>query len=282
MRVLITGANGQLGRELQRALAAHELRAVSHGELDITDTAALGNGITRFQPAVVVHCAALTDTTRCEREPNLALQVNASGAEQVARACKAGGASMVYVSTNEVFDGTKGTPYLESDEAKPINQYGRSKLEGERRVQALLEEHYVVRTSWLYGQGGDNFVSKVLAWAKDGQLTSVTDEIATPTWARDLASAIARLIEAPRYGVFHFSNSGEASRHEWVREIVKLWRVEANLKPITTADFRASLAPDAIVPPKPPYSVLANMTGADMGIEMRPWRDALSEYAAER
>lgn len=281
MRLLITGADGQLGGELQRALGRHELRALSHRELDITDAPAVAAAISDFRPAVVVHAAALTDTTRCERETALALQVNAIGAEHVARACAAAGASMVYVSTNEVFDGTQREPYTEPDQPHPLNEYGRSKLEGERRVQAALGEHYIVRTAWVYGRGGDNFVSKVLRWAESGQLAGVTDEIATPTWARDLAGAIARLIQTERYGVYHLTNAGEASRYEWAREIVRLVGLRnVKVEPITTAQFSASLPPDAGAPEKPPYSVLRNSAAAALGIELRPWQEALAEYLA--
>lgn len=283
MRILITGAGGHLGQELQRALRQHELSALSHREFDITDEAAVTNEIGTFAPNVVIHAAALTDTTRCEREPDFALRVNAAGAESVARACVGVGASMVYVSTNEVFDGAKQTPYTEMDVARPVNEYGRSKFEGERRVQEALPQHYVVRTAWVYGRGGDNFVAKVVRWAASGKLTGVTDEIATPTWARDLAEAIAQLIETERYGVYHLSNTGQASRCDWAREILRLVGTSGvQLEPITTAQFRASLAPDAVAPEKPPYSVLANIAAAALGIELRPWQEALAEYFAEQ
>jgi dTDP-4-dehydrorhamnose reductase len=282
MRILITGAGGQLGHELQRALSRHELRSLSHRDLDITDSTAVAAAIANFRPEVAVHAAALTDTTRCEREPDVAMQVNALGAEHVARACAAAGAAMVYVSTNEVFDGTKRAPYSESDEPRPINEYGRSKLEGERRVRQALQAHYIVRTAWVYGRGGDNFVSKVLRWAESSKLTGVTDEVATPTWSRDLADAIARLIATQRYGVYHLSNAGAASRYDWAREIVRLAGLrDIEIEPITTARFRASLAADAVVPEKPLYSVLQNNAAAALGIELRPWRDALAEYLAD-
>jgi dTDP-4-dehydrorhamnose reductase len=282
MRILITGANGQLGRELQRALRQHELSALSHNELDITNAAAVTSVIEHLRPNVVIHAAAMTDTTRCERDPDVAMQVNALGAENVARVCGATGASMVYVSTNEVFDGANRTPYVETDEPRPVNEYGRSKLAGERVVHAALPQHYVVRTAWVYGAGGDNFVAKVLRWAEGGKLTGVTDEIATPTWARDLANAIARLIETGRYGVYHLTNAGEASRYVWALEILRLsGKADVDVEPITTAQFRASLAMDAVVPNKPPYSVLANTSAAQLGITMRSWQEALAEYLTE-
>jgi dTDP-4-dehydrorhamnose reductase len=281
MRILITGAGGQLGRELQTALAAHSLRPLSHAELDITSASAVEDAIESFRPNAVVHAAALTDTGRCEREPELARAVNAAGAEHVAIACARAGAAMVYLSTNEVFDGRKTTGYLETDRPAPINHYGRSKVEGERAVQDALREHYIVRTAWLYGQGGNNFITKMLRAAEGGELTGVTDEIATPTWVRDLAGAISSLIETSRYGTYHFTNAGEASRHDWLCEILRLAaKPGVRVRPISTAEFRASLPADAVVPQKPPYSVLANTNAAALGITLRPWREALAEYFA--
>jgi dTDP-4-dehydrorhamnose reductase len=278
MRILITGANGQLGRELQVALAAYDVEAFGHSDLDVAEAGDVARVLAGARPDVVIHTAALTDTTRCEREPELAMQVNAVGSENVARACAAAGASMVYVSTNEVFDGTKQTPYLENDATGPLNEYGRSKLEGERRVQRELANYFIVRTSWLYGAGGSNFIAKVLGWAESQRLTGVTDEISTPTWTRDLAAAIARLIETEQFGVYHFANAGAASRYDWVREILRLKGLDAEVEPISTAQFLESLPGGTVMSRKPAYSVLRNHSGAALGIELRPWRETLAEY----
>jgi dTDP-4-dehydrorhamnose reductase len=207
------------------------------------------------------------------------MQMNAIGPENVAHACASLGAAMVYVSTNEVFDGAKGTPYNEDDEPRPLNQYGRSKLEGERLTQDALANCYIVRTAWVYDTHGQNFISKVLTWAEAGKLTGITDEVATPTWAADLATAITQLLETRRYGVYHLTNSGEASRYDWVCEIVRLAGLQdVAVAPQTTADFRAGLPSDAGVPRKPPYSVLRNNAAAQLGIELRDWREALAKY----
>jgi len=225
----------------------------------------------------VIHAAALTDTRRCEEEPDLAHQVNAVGTGNVALACREAGAALVYVSTNEVFDGRKGEPYMESDEPNPVNAYGRSKLEGEKHVRSLLDRCWIVRTAWLYGEGDNNFPMKILAAAKRGELSVVTDEIATPTWARDLAAAIASLVGHPLYGVYHFTNAGECSRYDWAREALRLAsREDASIRPTTTAEYQP-------FPPKPPYTVLRNEAGARIGIELRPWQEALGErFAALR
>lgn len=281
MRVLITGAGGQLGRDLQAALSSHDVRAAGHSNLDITDGGAVRKAVESFRPDVAVHGAALTDTTRCEREQETAYVINALGARNVAVACGRAGAAMAYVSTNEVFDGARSEPYVEFDEPRPLNAYGRSKLAGERVVQEVLPQHYIVRTAWLYGQGGSHFVTKILRAAGQGEVAGVVDEVATPTWTRDLAQALALLIDTGLYGVYHLTNAGETSRFGWAREALRLaGKAEVRVRAVTTAEFRASLPRDAVAPHKPPYSVLRNLAGAATGIELRPWQDALTEYFA--
>jgi dTDP-4-dehydrorhamnose reductase len=274
MRIFVTGNRGQLGRELMRGFPGHAVDGGDLPELDITDSDATHRAIDAARPDVVVHAAALTDTRRCEDEPDLAHRVNALGTRNVALACREAGAALVYVSTNEVFDGLKGEPYVESDTTNPINAYGRSKVGGEKEAQALVERLYVVRTAWLYGAGRD-FPSKILALAsQQAELTVVTDEIATPTLAGDLAEAIARLVEHKAYGVYHFTNGGECSRYDWAREVLRLaGRSDVVLKPSTLAEYKPH-------PPKPPYSVLRNEAGARLGITLRPWHDALAEHFA--
>jgi dTDP-4-dehydrorhamnose reductase len=281
MRVLITGGGGQLGRDLRAALAGHTVLPLSHAALDATDAEAVRDALEAFEPDLVVHAAALTDTTRCERDRTFAHAVNAIGSRNVAEACRHVDAAIAYVSTNEVFDGAKKAPYLETDPPHPINAYGLSKLEGEEAVRDTLADHYIVRTAWLYGHGGNHFVSKVLRAAEAGPVTGVTDEIATPTWTRDLAAALAGLIETGAFGVYHLTNAGEASRYEWAQEALRLaGRSDVHPNAVTTAEFRASLPPDTVAPAKPPYSVLANVAAAALGIELRPWREALAEYFA--
>jgi dTDP-4-dehydrorhamnose reductase len=276
MRIYVTGNRGQLGRELMRALSAHTVDGGDLPDLDITDAGATRRTIEAARPDVVVHAAALTDTRLCEDDPDLAHRVNGLGTRNVAVACRAGVATLVYVSTNEVFDGLKGEPYVESDAPNPVNAYGRSKLEGEEQARALVERLYVVRTAWLYGGGERDFPSKMLAAAsQQAELTVVTDEVATPTLAGDLAEAIARLVEIGVYGVYHFTNSGECSRLEWAREVLRLaGRSDVVLKPTTLAEYKP-------YPPKPPYTVLRNESGARLGITPRPWQHALSEHFAQ-
>lgn len=282
MRVLITGGNGQLGRDLQRALAEHRVRAFSHDELDVTDARRVIDEIETLEPDVVIHAAALTDTSRCEREPDAAFAVNALGSRNVAVACGRAGAALAYVSTNEVFDGAQTAPYGEMDGPHPVNSYGRSKLAGERLVETLLPKHYIVRTAWLYGHGGDNFISKILRAAEAGDLIGVVDETATPTWTQDLALALAQLIETGLFGVYHLTNGGQASRYQWSREILRLaGKSDVMLRPRTAKEYRSSLPAGSFTPQKPPYSVLRNRAGAALGIELRSWQDALQAYFAE-
>jgi dTDP-4-dehydrorhamnose reductase len=273
VRILITGGRGQLGRELQQALSAETVLALGRQELDITDAAAVGRAIGQFRPQVVIHAAAYTDTAGCEAQPEVAMRVNGEGTRQVALACRQAGAAMLHVSTNEVFDGQKGEPYLESDEPKPINAYGRSKLAGERYVQSILDRFYIVRTAWLYAAGGNNFPTKVLrVAANEGELRFVTDEVATPTWARDLAQAIVGLIGQAAYGIYHLTNSGCCSRYQWAQRVLELaGRGDVALRPVVQADYGGPYR-------KPPYSELANRAAAALGIVLRPWQEALQEY----
>jgi dTDP-4-dehydrorhamnose reductase len=275
VRIFVTGNRGQLGRELMRAFPDDEVEGADLRELNVRDGAATQRVVEAARPDVVVHCAALTDTSLCERDPDLAQRVNSLGTRNVALACRDVGASLVYVSTNEVFDGLKREPYQESDATNPINAYGRSKLAGEEHVRKLLDRYYVVRTAWLYGGGEHDFPAKILAAAAERQeLSVVTDEVAAPTLARDLAGAIAALVRHNVHGVYHFTNAGECSRYDWAREILRLaGRDDVRLSPTTTS----ALQP---FPPKPPYSVLRNEAAAKLGITLRPWQDALAESFA--
>ena len=273
MRVLITGGQGQLGRAVQAALAGHDVSAPGHAELDVTDAGKVQEAVRGFRPEVVMHLAAWTDTAGCEADPARALQVNGEGTRIVAEAGVRAGAAMLYVSTNEVFDGGKAEPYHEEDEPNPINSYGRSKLKGERHVQSLLERYYVVRTSWLYGPGRVSFPEKIVQAARErGQLRLVTDEVASPTWTLDLAGAVVRLIQKPAWGVYHLSNSEYCSRLEWAAEILRLSGLEGiPVEPITQREFGAPYR-------KAAFSALANVRGAHLGIELRPWQEALAEH----
>ena len=222
MRIAITGARGQLGKALQEVLRAEEIIPLNRPDYDVTKPQVIP-AIAELSPEVVIHTAAMTDVDGCARDPDRAYLVNALGTQNVALACQRCSAAMVYVSTNEVFDGAKGEPYLEFDRPNPINAYGRSKLAGELFVQTLLDRFYIVRTSWLYARGGQNFVTKIIRAADEwGRLRVVTDEVGSPTYAPDLAQAIAKLIRTGHYGVYHLTNEGACSRYDFAVRILEL------------------------------------------------------------
>jgi len=269
MKILITGADGQLGTALQSALSGHHMTSFDHARLDITDAAALRTVIADAGPEAVINCAALTDTAACEGDPENAMLVNAMGARNVAEAAREAGAAMVHVSTNEVFDGEKSSAYDEDDATNAINAYGLSKLAGEEVVRETLEEHFIVRTSWLYGPGRASFPEKILnAVREQGSLRLVTDEVASPTWTTDLAEAIAHLIETDAYGTYHLTNEGECSRMEWAEEVLRLAGVDVPIEETTLAEYGSPVG-------KPKRSTLANNRAAALGITLRPWQEAL-------
>jgi dTDP-4-dehydrorhamnose reductase len=277
MRIFIAGNRGQLGRALSDALAGHTVAGGDLPELDIADYGAVRQMVGDFAPDVVINAAAYTDTAGCERNPDLAYRVNALGVQSVALACAAGNAALVHISTNEVFDGRQTTPYRELDAPNPLNTYARSKLAGEWYAQRLCQRFYIVRTAWLYGRGTSNFIYKMTKLADErGKLTVVTDEIATPTSASDLAQAVAALVRHPVYGIYHFTNSGQCSRFDWTRRLLDLTgRGHLPLTPTTMSAFAGAV-------PKPPYSVLHNFCGATLGIRLRPWEEAFEDFLQGR
>lgn len=277
VRVLVTGGQGQLGTELERAFRDDEVFAVGRSEMDITDRRGVMQTVAKLGPDVLIHAGAYTNVDGCELEPDRAYRDNGLGTQNVALACRSIGAAMAYVSTDFVFDGTKGSPYLEFDETHPISVYGRSKLAGEHYVRGLLTNYYVVRTSWLYGHGRKNFVKTILSLAEQkDEIPAVVDEIGSPTYAADLAWALARLVREPVYGVYHLSNEGSCSRYEWVKAIIELAGKGTRVVPVTSAEFQERFPLPA---KRPAYSVLRNFcASASLGIELRPWQEALADF----
>jgi dTDP-4-dehydrorhamnose reductase len=274
MKIVITGGRGQLGRALARALSQqHTLTLLDLPECDITQRHEI-ESIANAQPDLIIHCAAMTDVDGCARDPLAAYRANALGTHNVALACQRANAALLYISTNEVFDGTKDTPYLEWDAPRAINPYAASKLAGERVVQALLDHFYIVRTAWLYAVGRENFITRVIARAKEkGALAYVDDEIGNPTYAPDLARALADLIETQHYGIYHLIGEGVASRYDWAARILQ----GAGLSHVPIA--RAKLADFKRASTPPRNGALANFIAANsLGIKLRAWQDALEEY----
>jgi len=279
MRIFITGYKGQLGQALYAALTEHTLSGCDLPELDITDRQAIGAAIADLAPDVVIHPAAWTDVDGCARDPEKAYLINGIGTQNVALACAARDAAMLYVSTNEVFDGAAAEPYREWDAINPINPYAKSKVAGEWFVRHLLNRFYIARTAWLYAPGGRNFANphRILQLADErGALQVVSDEVGNPTYAPDLAAAIAALIQTGAYGVYHLVNAGHCSRYEYVCEVLRIGgRGQTPVEPITLDAF-----PRASTPPR--FAPLANIAAAALGITLRPWQEALKEFLASQ
>ncbi|NLT42587.1 MAG: dTDP-4-dehydrorhamnose reductase [Anaerolineae bacterium] len=274
MRVVITGHKGQLGRQFLRAFEGHEVRGVDVPEHDITDYRAIVDAVVAFEPQLVVHGAAYTNVDGCARDPDLAFRVNALGTQNLAVACQRLCCPMVYISTNEVFDGAGNRSYLETDRTNPINAYGRSKEAGEASVRALLSRYYIVRIAWLFSPGSSNFPAKMISLAREGRaLSVVTDEVSSPTYAPDLAEAVYKLAHSGRYGIYHLVNEGQCSRHEFARTILDGAGLDSvPVAPILLKDYERASTP-------PPYAPLRNFAAAEaLGIRLRPWKDALADY----
>jgi len=279
MRVVITGSKGQLGRallEISDQFSPSAVLPIDLPEHDFTEDST-SQAIVDFAPEIVIHGGAFTNVDGCETDPDTAYRVNALGTQNVALACQTCGATMLYVSTNEVFDGTNREPYLEFDPPNPIGVYGKSKLAGEMYVRALLKKFYIVRTAWLYAQDGNNFVTKIVKAADElGALSVVTDEVSSPTYAPDLAAAIVQLIQTGRYGIYHFTNEGACSRYEFALKILELsGRGHIPITPITSDQYERIAQP-------PLHAVIRNYCGTTaLGITLRPWQEALQEYFAD-
>ncbi|WP_248927700.1 dTDP-4-dehydrorhamnose reductase [Paenibacillus hamazuiensis] len=243
MKIAITGAGGQLGKDLVRTLApGHEIFAFTRAELNVANERAVSETFAKVKPDVIIHAAAYTQVDRAEREPEAVYTVNSFGSRNVALAAKHTGAKLVYISTDYVFDGKKEGAYKESDWTNPLSVYGSSKLHGEKFTELICDRYYIVRTSWLYGKYGDNFVTKVVSLAEKQQvLAMVCDQFGSPTYTLDLAEFISALIETDRYGVYHASNRGVCSRYEFAQHILKAAGLtNVVLKPVSSDSFPAS------------------------------------------
>jgi len=286
MRVVVVGAGGQLGRELVRVLPRATTVALVRADLDLRDTEAVAARIGELAPAAVVNAAAENRVDAAEEDPTEAVAVNALGAAALARGCRAANAFFVHVSTDYVFDGRATRPYTEDDPPNPAGAYARTKLAGELLVRALAPGHAVVRVAGLYAAGagggaGRSFVDRVLAQARAraAPLRVVADQVTAPTYARDVAAVLARLL--PRWvagdapgGIYHLTNAGACSWYQFARAALELAGVAATVEPITSAALGAPA-------PRPRYSVLAGTRLAALGEPpLRPWREALAAYLA--
>lgn len=273
MKILVTGADGQLGNDLANVLTAHDVRLSQKDEMDITDFSAVAERVRDFGPDAVIHGAAYTDVDGCETDPMQAYRVNAVGTQNIAIVCRQVDAALLYVSTDFVFDGRKTTPYTEFDDPNPLSVYGRSKLAGERYVSSLLNEYFIVRTAWLYGHAGKNFVKTILKLAAEkDELRIVSDQVGCPTYSRDLAQKIADIVESGGYGLYHAVNEGSCSWYDFGCEILRLAGINKTIIPISSAELNRPA-------PRPAYSVLKNLSlELRRFAPFRPWQEALAEY----
>jgi dTDP-4-dehydrorhamnose reductase len=270
VKLLLTGRNGQVGSELQRIL--QPAVATDHAALDLADADAIRRVVRESKPEVIVNAAAYTAVDEAEGEPELAMRVNGAAPGVLAEEAGRLNALLVHYSTDYIFDGAKRSPYVEDDAANPLGVYGRTKLEGETRIRASGCRHVILRTAWVYGQGG-NFVRAILRQAEKGApLRVVDDQIGAPTWAADIASVTAALIGTNAEGVFHVSAAGAASWYEVALEILRLVRRQAEVQAVSTAEYGAKA-------PRPRYSVLDNSKLGAAGIApIGDWRARLAVH----
>lgn len=285
MRVLITGAGGQLGLDLvdHCTEAGDVVVGLTHADLDVSDEPAVWAAVRDHEPDVVYHCAAWTAVDGCEDDPDRAHRVNALGSWWLARACDAAGASLVMLSTDYVFDGQGGAstggepaPYTEFEPIDPLNAYGRSKAAGEQLVRQTLDAHYIVRTAWVCGARGNNFVKTMLRVGKErGEARVVDDQVGSPTFTRDLSRALRELAVSGRYGTYHRTNGGTCSWYDLAAATYELAGVEVDLQPMKSDELDRPA-------PRPAYSVLSDRHSVLSGLSPLPhWREGLRDLLDE-
>ncbi|HSK50713.1 MAG TPA: dTDP-4-dehydrorhamnose reductase [Solirubrobacterales bacterium] len=276
MKLLITGAAGMLGRDLLLAAgnAGHDVVGFGRAELDVTKAEQVGRRIELERPDVVINSAAWTDVDGAEAAEQEAFAVNGTGAGNVAAAAAAVGASVVYVSTDYVFDGAKGEPYVESDQPAPLSAYGRTKLAGEEATAAANKRHFIVRSAGIFGIGGNNFVETMLRLAEgQSEVLVVRDQVGSPTYTWHLAYGIVRLIEGLEFGIHHMAAAGQCSWYEFAREIFEQAKVDCKVLSVSTEEFGRPAA-------RPPFSALTSQR--EHAIRLPSWQDGLAGYLAQR
>jgi dTDP-4-dehydrorhamnose reductase len=279
MKTLVTGSAGMLANDLIPFMSqeGYEVHAPPEDRLDITDMGAVKEIVDGLRPELVINCAAYTNVDESEKNERQALMVNGLAVQNLCLLCQEHNIPLVHFSTDYVFDGTKESPYTIFDETNPINAYGRSKLLGEKYILWLLSKFYLIRTSWLFGLHGKNFIETMLELGqKRKQVSVVTDQRGCPTWSRHLAEATAALIQTGRYGIYHVTNSGPTTWFDFTREIFRLSGMKTEVMPVTSDKFSrpAKRPKNSVLDPFPFREVT--------GKQMPSWQDALKEYLSLR
>jgi dTDP-4-dehydrorhamnose reductase len=276
MKILVTGSHGMLGTDLINLLRGKDLEAIDvphEDALDITHKDEVLRFVLKCMPDIIINCAAFTNVDKCETEREIAFKVNALGPRNITTAAKRCGAKVVQISTDFVFDGNSDRPYVEEDQPNPLSEYGKSKLEGERNIQDNCNTFLIVRTSWLFGRNGINYVEKMLELAeRKKELSIVDDETGSPTYTVDLAEALWTLIEQKCEGIFHVANEGSCSRYEWARKIFEITGYDININPIKSHQYKR--------PAKVPLNSTLNCQKltTTTGLRMRHWEETLKAY----
>jgi dTDP-4-dehydrorhamnose reductase len=276
VKIVVTGAGGMLGTDVVRAAAYwnHDVVGLTYADLDIADSGAVWRVFAREKPDVVVNCAAYTGVDAAEDDLDGASRVNVEGARFVALGAAEVGASVVYPSTDYVFDGMKGEPYIESDATRPLSVYGQTKATGEAETAAANQRYFIVRSSWLFGTAGRNFVDTMLALGGDqGSVVVVRDQVGCPTYTAHLADAIVRLIGTTAFGIHHIAGGGECSWYEFAEEIFRQSTLDVRMMSMTSTELSRPAT-------RPAYSVLA--TERSEAIYLPDWQEGLASYLAER
>lgn len=283
MKILLIGADGQLGTDIQKVIDRSELIPLTIADIDVTDAKNVSAVITKYKTEVVINTSAYHRVDDCEDHDKEAFAVNALGVKNLCVACKEAGSALVHISTDYVFDGNKGKPYTEADIPNPGTVYGISKLAGEEYVRSMLKKYFLIRTCGLYGvagclgKGGGNFVESMLKLAKQKPVIRVVgDQVVSPTYTLDLARKISQLIRTEHYGLYHIANKGSCSWYEFAKKIFELTGTKVKVESATTDEFKSKAR-------RPAFSVLDNANLRKIGLDdLRTWDKALEAYLEEK
>jgi len=284
MKILVTGAKGQLGKKIIDILGRdYQLVLTDVDNMNITDIDAIKTVVEKEKPDYIIHAAAYTQVDKAEENIELCRKVNSLGTKNIAMIAQEYDITLIYISTDFVFDGSKNIPYSENDTANPLSVYGLTKFEGEEFIRDICSKYYIIRVAWLFGElpeghPGTNFVEVMLKLAKEKPFLSVVnDQVGSPTYTGDLVETISKIInQSPEFGTYHFSGTGEFSWYDFAKEIFRQTNTEVDLKPIASSEYPQKAK-------RPAYSYL-NKTKIEnaLGIRVRPWQKMLEEYLKKR